>query len=80
MKNAIGISTLLEISRMAASMALSDPKTRRQMTKEQAAFLTALVDQLKVNHRDKWVRLTLDITPAMLGASPRAHATPAAPR
>ena len=79
MKNAIGITTLLEISRMAASMALSDPKTRRQMTKEQAAFLTALVDQLKVNHQDKWVRLTLDITPAMLGASPHARATPTAP-
>jgi len=69
MKNALGISTLLEISRMGASLALSDPKTRRQMTKEQAAFLTALVDQLKVNRQDKWVRVTLDITPAMLGAS-----------
>jgi hypothetical protein len=80
MKNAIGITTLLEISRMGASMALSDPKTRRQMTKEQAAFLTALVDQLKVNHQDKWVRVTLDITPAMLGAPPAAHATPRAPR
>jgi len=80
MKNAIGITTLLEISRMGASMALSDPKTRRQMTKEQLTFLTALVDQLKVSHQDKWVRLKLDITPAMLGASPSAHVIPKAPR
>jgi hypothetical protein len=80
MKNAIGISTLLEISRMGATMALSDPKTRRQMTKEQSAFLTALVDQLKVSHQDKWVRLTLDITPAMLSSSPPAPAVHTAPR
>jgi hypothetical protein len=76
MKNAIGITTLLEISRMGASMALADPKMRRQMTKEQAAFLTALVDQLKVNHQDKSVRVTLDITPAMLGTPATAHANP----
>jgi len=80
MKNAIGITTLLEISRMGASMALSDPKTRRQMTKEQLAFLTALVDQLKVSHQEKWVRLRLDITPAMLGVSPAARAAPKNPR
>jgi hypothetical protein len=80
MKNAIGISALLEISRMGATMALSDPKTRRQMTKEQSAFLTALVDQLKVSHQDKWVRLTLDITPAMLGASPPNRTVPKTPR
>jgi hypothetical protein len=79
MKNAIGITTLLEISRMGATMALSDPKTRRQMTKEQSAFLTALVDELKVSHQDKWVRLTLDITPAMLGTSPRGRAVPKTP-
>jgi hypothetical protein len=80
MKNAIGITTLLEISRMGATMALSDPKTRRQMTREQSAFLTPLVDQLKVSHQDKWVRLTLDITPAMLTSSPPAPAVHTTPR
>lgn len=70
MSNAIQLATLIDIARMGASVALSDPKTRGQMTREQAAFLNALISQLKVDHQDKWVRLTLDITPAMLGAPP----------
>lgn len=74
MTNALQLATLLDILRMASSMTLSDPKTRRQMNPEQAAFLRAVVNQLKVSHQDKWVRLTLDLTPQMLGAS-RANAT-----
>ncbi len=74
--NALQLATLLDIFRMGASMALNDPKTRRQMSKEQAAFLIALVNQIKVNRQDKWVRLTLDITPAMLGAPPAASSDP----
>jgi len=74
MTNALQLATLLDILRMASSMTLSDPKTRRQMNQEQAAFLRAVVNQLKVSHQDKWVRLTLDLTPQMLGA-PRANAT-----
>ena len=76
MSNALQLAALLDIARMGASFALSDPKTRRQMTREQAAFLTALINQVKVNHQDKWVRLTLDITPAMLGAPPSASSDP----
>ena len=55
---------------MAGSMALSDPNTRRQMTKEQIAFLEALVNQAQITHQNKLVRLVLDITPAMLNAAP----------
>ena len=44
----------------------------RQMTKEQAAFLQAIVRQLKITRQDRWVRLRLDLTPQMLGARPAA--------
>jgi len=69
MTNALEIATLLDISRMGAVMALSEPKTRAQMTKEQETFLDALIGQLKITHQDRWVRLRLDITPEMLGAA-----------
>jgi hypothetical protein len=75
-KDAFEISTLLDGFRMVGSMALSDPKTLRQMTKEQAAFVRALIRELKISREDRWVRLRLDITPQMLGAqhpSPLAH-------
>lgn len=79
MANALQLATLLDIVRMGASMALNDPKTRRQMTKEQATFLTALVNQIRVNRQDKWVRLTLVITPEMLGARPPPASDPPSP-
>lgn len=69
MTNALQLSTLLDILRMGSSLALSDPKTRQQMNREQAAFLRAVISQVKVAHQDKWVRLTLDVTPEMLGGS-----------
>ena len=72
MKNAFEISTLLDTFRMVGSMALYDPKMRAQITKQQATFLAALINQVKVLHQDKWVRLSLQITPEMLGA-PRPH-------
>ncbi len=68
------IATLLDTFRMFGTVALSDPKTRRQMTKEQAAFLTALASQVKVRHQDRWVRLTLAVTPKMLGLPNPTHA------
>jgi len=55
-------------------MALSDPKTLRQMTKEQAAFVQALIRQLKITRQDRWVRLRLDLTPQMLGTRSAASA------
>lgn len=74
MTNAIELSTLLDTFRVLGEMSLSDPKIRRQiqMTREQAAFAEALVKQAKISHQDRWVRVALDITPAMLGA-PRPH-------
>lgn len=81
MKNALAIGTLLDGFRMVGAMALSDPKTRRQMNKEQAAFLDAFISQVKVTHQDRWVRLSLDITPQMLGASSSAPSRqPSTPR
>jgi hypothetical protein len=68
------IATLLDGLRMFGTMALSDPKTRRQMTAGQAAFLTALASQVKVTHQDRWVRVTLDVTPEMMGTSNSTHA------
>ena len=76
-KSAFEISTLLDGFRMVGSMALSDPKALQQMTKEQAAFVQALIRQLDVSRQDRWVRLRLTITPEMLGEqqhpSPLAH-------
>jgi hypothetical protein len=69
MTHAIEMSTLLDGFRMLGSMALADPKTRREMTREQTAFLTALLRQTKITHQDRWVRLTLDVTSPMLGSS-----------
>ncbi len=68
------IATLIDTFRVFGTLALSDPKTRGQMTREQAAFLTALARQVKVTHQDRWVRLTLAVTPEMLGASSSPHA------
>ena len=76
MKNALELSTLLDGLRMFGSMALSDPKTRGQMTKQQAALLMALASRVKVTNQNKWVRLTLDITPDMLAPASPAHADP----
>jgi hypothetical protein len=72
--HAAEISTLVDGFRMFGTIALSDPKTRRQMTPEQAAFLDAFVSQVKVKHQDRWVRMTLGVTPEMLGPSNSNHA------
>jgi len=69
MTHAIETSTLLDGLRMVGSMALSDPKTRREMTRDEVALATAVLAQAKLTHQDRWVRLTLDVTPTMLGSS-----------
>jgi hypothetical protein len=71
-KDALAISTLLEISRMGASMALPDSKTSAQMSPVQATFMDALVRRSRISHQDRWVRLDFDITPEMLGAGDAA--------
>ena len=79
MKNAMQISFLLETGRMAGSMALSTPGARRQMTREQIAFLSLLLSSAKITHSDKLIRLNVTITQDMLAASPsRATSTPPA--
>lgn len=76
--NALEIQTLLEFSRVGASIAINDPKTHRQMTREQVAFLGAVIEQLKIDHEDRTVRLTLDLGPEMFGRGPlvRSKSTP----
>lgn len=73
MENAIELATLLDGLRVLGSMALADPKTRHEMPQQQSAFLDALVRDAKVSHQDRWVRLTLDVTPAMLGSATPRH-------
>ena len=75
MKNALQISVMIDGARMLGSVALADPKNQGQMTREQAAFLDSLLRQMNVTYQDKWVRVTLTLTPAMLGpGTPSPHA------
>jgi hypothetical protein len=76
-QNAFELATLLDGARILGSMALSDPKTRRQMTQTQIAFLNALISDAEISHQDTWVRLKIAITPEMLGAAPVAASTSA---
>jgi hypothetical protein len=79
MKDAMQISFLVETGRLAGSMALSTPDARRQLTREQIAFLSSLLDDAKITHRDKLIRLNITITRDMLAASPsRPASTPSA--
>jgi hypothetical protein len=80
MKDALQISFLLETGKMAGSIALSDPNTRRQMSKEQIAFLQALINQAQITHQSKMVRIVLDVTPAMLNAAPPPKASGTSPQ
>jgi hypothetical protein len=77
LKNAVQLAFLLETGKMAGSMALSDPRTRRQLTKEQFVFLEALINHATINHQNKIVRITLEITPDMLAAAPPSKPTAA---
>lgn len=67
MTHAIEMSTLLDGLRVLGEMAMSDPSARKQMTHEQYDFANALLKDAKVSHQDRWVRLTFDVTPMMLG-------------
>jgi hypothetical protein len=76
-KDALEVGTLLEISRMGTLMVLADPKTKRQMTPEQGLFLQRVVNDLKVTHQDRVVRLQLELTPELLTVANPPAATPA---
>src|SRR5579875_693483 len=69
-KNSLYISTLADTFRVIGRAELADPNVRRQMTRQQDRFLTGLLNDATVNRDSNWVRLTFEITPAML-ASPR---------
>jgi hypothetical protein len=77
MKNAFEMSTILDGFRLIGSMSLSDPKTRRQlqMTPEQAALLKDLIKAAHVSTQDRWVRISLDLTPEMLGESAQPNSS-----
>jgi hypothetical protein len=79
MKNAMQLGFLLETGKMAGSMALSDPRTRRQLTKDQFDFLEALLSHATINPQNKTVRINLVITPDMLTATPPKPAASHAP-
>ena len=71
-KNALEISILLDGARVIGGAALADPKTRKEMTKQQSAFLNDLLGVAKISHDGRSVLLSFTITPEML-------ATPAQP-
>lgn len=73
MKNSLELATLIDGFRMVGSMVMSDPKTRRQMTREQATFVSEVISNTQVTHQDKWVRLALQISPQMLGDTSHAQ-------
>jgi hypothetical protein len=73
MKNALEIGTLLDGFRMIGAVALSDPKQRGALTKEQAAFLSTLLAKAEVAPRDNWVRLHIALTPQMLAGATSSH-------
>jgi hypothetical protein len=77
MKNAIELATLLDSLRIFGPIALGDPKTRAQMSAAQISLLQALINKTSVAHQDRMVRLSLDLTPAMLGV---ANANPSGTR
>jgi hypothetical protein len=79
MKNAMQLGFLLETGKMAGSMALSDPRTRRQITKDQYDFLEALISHASINPQNKTVRVNLVITPDMLTSTPPKPAAAHAP-
>ena len=55
----MAIATVVEISRMGASLALSNSKSSSQLSHEQATFIDALLRRSKITHQDRWVRLEL---------------------
>jgi hypothetical protein len=65
-KDALEMSTDLEGFRMFGSLALADPKTRRKMTPGQIQLLLTVLHQVKITRADRSVRLTLEVTPAMI--------------
>ncbi len=73
MKNAIEIGALLNGFRLMGSVALKNPKERGNMTRQQADFLSTLLAKIKVTPQDKWVRVSIALTPKMLASAAASH-------
>ena len=76
LKDALEMSTDLEGFRMFGSLALADPKTRRRMTPGQIQLLLTVLHQVKITRADRSVRLTLEVTPAMIQLATAPPPTP----
>jgi hypothetical protein len=73
MKDALAIGTLLDGFRMIGAVALSDPKQRGTLTKQQATFLSTLLAKVNVAPHENWVRLSIALTPQMLAGATSSH-------
>ena len=66
MSNALQLSATLDALRWIGRAALADPKTREQMSREDAANLDTLLRVASVSHQDHFLRIRLELTPEML--------------
>jgi hypothetical protein len=64
---AVGIATLLEFFRASASGMLNNQSQANSANKKQMEFLQGLLGQVKVDRGDRWVRLSLELTPEIMG-------------
>jgi hypothetical protein len=71
--NAFQLATLLDTLRWLGRAALADPKTRAQMHPNDAALLDSLLRVAAVSHESHSVRLRLELTPAILQSTSKAH-------
>jgi hypothetical protein len=69
MASALQVTALLGGFRILGSMAMSDPKTKKQMTGQEAALLSALLTQTQITQQGNWVRVSLAVTPDILEAA-----------
>jgi hypothetical protein len=69
MAGALQVSALLGGFRILGSMALTDPKTKKQMSRQEAALLTALLTETQITQQGNWVRVSLAVTPDILEAA-----------
>ena len=64
--NALQLSAALDAMRWIGRAALADPKTRAQMSPEDAANLDTLLKVASVSHEDHFLRIRLELTPETL--------------
>jgi hypothetical protein len=73
MTSALQVSTLLDGLRIFGSLAISDPKAKSRMTKEQAKLAEELLAQVKIHQQENWVRISLSVSPALLSGTNSAR-------